>query len=244
MSLQVNCTEDGVKAYPLHQHNNYEIMLYLEGVGYLRTPKKNYHFSPGKIIIVPPYTEHGSVSDDGFKNISICGEFSHLLNFSEPVSLNDNKNQDGKKLAEMIYDHRYENTDYLFSLSASFLYYLLQNIEVESGIDICIRKIVSEISNKAYDCSFKATPVLLKSGYTEDYIRYHFKKITGRTPVEFLTEVRIKHACFLIDIYKETLSMTEIAEKCGFTDYVYFSKKFKSIIGISPTDYKKQIRLN
>ena len=28
MDLQINCTQDGIKTYPMHKHNNYEIMLY------------------------------------------------------------------------------------------------------------------------------------------------------------------------------------------------------------------------
>lgn len=244
MNLRISCTEDGIRTYPLHQHKNYEIMLYLSGEGYLRTPEKNYPFSPGTIIIVPPCTEHGSVSREGFKNISIGGEFGHMLNFSKPVILRDNKKQDGRTLAEMIYDNRFGNADYLSSLSTSYLHFLLQNTKNETDMDLCVRKIVSEISSNAFDISFNTTDALLKSGYAEDYIRSHFKKITGRTPIEFLTEVRIKHACFLIDIYKDNLSMAEIAEKCAFTDYAYFCKKFKSMMGISPTIYKKQTDLN
>ena len=78
---------------------------------------------------------------------------------------------------------------------------------------------------------------LQKSGYAEDYIRAQFKKFTGKTPTEFLTKIRIYHACYLIDAYKNTLSLAEIAEKCGYTDYVYFSRRFKHIMGISPREY-------
>jgi len=45
----------------------------------------------------------------------------------------------------------------------------------------------------------------------------------------------------LIDLYRSTLSLQEIAERCGYTDYVYFSKKFKEVTGVSPRDYKKNL---
>ncbi len=54
---------------------------------------------------------------------------------------------------------------------------------------------------------------------------------------EYLTEVRIRHACCLIDTYGRDVPLMEIASKCGYNDYVYFSKKFKSITGISPRTY-------
>lgn len=82
--------------------------------------------------------------------------------------------------------------------------------------------------------------ILLTSGYSEDYIRACFKKITGKTPTDFLTDVRIKHACYLIDIYKDTLTLSEIAEQCGYVDYIYFSKKFKTVMGMSPRVYRGQ----
>lgn len=240
MSLQINCTEEGIKTYPIHKHCDYEVMLYLSGNGYLRTSKKKYPFSPGTIIIVPPYVEHGSTSEDGFKNISVCGEFNHLFCFDAPVSFKDNQNQEGKKLAELIYDNRYGKEEYLLSLCTAYIQYLLQNIELENEIGSCIREIIAEISKNAFDYRFNTTETLLKSGYAEDYIRYYFKKITGKTPIGFLTEIRIKHACFLIDIYNQTLSMLQIAELCGFVDYIYFSKRFKSIVGISPSEYRKR----
>ena len=42
------------------------------------------------------------------------------------------------------------------------------------------------------------------------------------------------------DIYQDNLSLSEIAEKCGYLDYVYFSKKFKSVMGLSPREYRYQ----
>ena len=77
-----------------------------------------------------------------------------------------------------------------------------------------------------------------ESGYAEDYIRAHFKRITGKTPNEFLSGIRIKRACFLIETYRDSLSLSQISEQCGYTDYVYFSKKFKSVTGMSPKEYK------
>ncbi|MBQ8146607.1 MAG: AraC family transcriptional regulator [Clostridia bacterium] len=67
-----------------------------------------------------------------------------------------------------------------------------------------------------------------------------FKKVTGKTPNEFLTVIRIEHACFLMDIYHSKLSLAKISEQCGYLDYIYFSKKFKSIMGVSPRKYRNQ----
>ena len=74
----------------------------------------------------------------------------------------------------------------------------------------------------------------------EDYIRANFKNITEKNSTEFLNKTRIKHTCYLIDIYKGSVSFTDIAGKCGYVDYVYFSRIFKQIMGISPCKYSEE----
>lgn len=75
---QINLTRDDITSYPLHSHRNYEVMVYLSGKGYMKTTERNYPFEPGSVIIVPPEIRHGSVSENGFKNISIEGEFDNI----------------------------------------------------------------------------------------------------------------------------------------------------------------------
>ena len=89
-----------------------------------------------------------------------------------------------------------------------------------------------------HDSNLSLNELLSESGYAQDYIRSHFKRITDKTPSEFLTQTRIEHASSLVETYANSLSLTEIAERCGYTDYVYFSKKFKQITGYSPRNYK------
>ncbi|MBQ2967856.1 MAG: helix-turn-helix transcriptional regulator [Clostridia bacterium] len=239
MNLQINCTPDGIITYPMHRHNNYEIMFYLEGTGYLRTQSTNYPFLPGSIIIVPPGTEHGSISKNGFKNISVSGNFENTLHFKDTVTLFDNAQNEGKLLAEMLYNNRHKNNDFLSKLCLAYIHFILQFTTVTDSIIVSTNKIINEIADNFCDYNINLSHILQKSGYAEDYIRAKFKKITGKTPNAFLTELRIKHATFLIEIYANTFSLQQIAERCGYTDYIYFSKKFKVVMGMSPSEYKK-----
>ncbi len=240
MSLQINCTQDGLVRYPMHKHKNYEIMLYLEGKGHLSTEQGNFPFERGTVIIVPPFVSHGSVSENGFKNISIEGDFEAYLHLERVTSLEDTEAGEGSVLAKLIYDNRYGIPSYLNSLCNAYLCFLAGRIEVENTVHHAVQRIALEISENAFDPSLELSLILSKSGYSEDYIRACFKRITGSTPTEFLSAVRIKHACFMIDVYKNELTLTQIAEQCGYLDYVYFSKKFKQITGSSPREYKGQ----
>jgi AraC-like DNA-binding protein len=216
-------------------------MLYLDGNGYLRTTKYNYPFAPGTIIVVPPETAHGSVSEGGFCNISVGGAFGNLFHFRNTVVLSDNVQCEGKKLAEMLYNNRHKNNDYVSKLCSAYLSFILHNISVEDNISASVNRIINEITNRFYDCRINLQQLLRESGYAEDYIRSQFRKITGKTPNAFLTDIRIKNAVFLIDVYANTLTLQEISQRCGYTDYVYFSKKFKSSMGMSPAKYKNTV---
>lgn len=62
------------------------------------------------------------------------------------------------------------------------------------------------------------------------------KTLTGLSPVEFLREMRIKKAAQLI--LADESNMAQIAYQVGFNDSHYFSKCFKQVYGVTPTEYK------
>ncbi|MDF2724916.1 MAG: bacillibactin transport regulator [Paenibacillus sp.] len=62
-----------------------------------------------------------------------------------------------------------------------------------------------------------------------------FKSMTGKTPVQYLTELRIDRAKQLLIGSDQRLK--EIAEQTGFRDEYYFSRRFKQAVGVSPTQY-------
>lgn len=64
-----------------------------------------------------------------------------------------------------------------------------------------------------------------------------FKKETGKTPTEYICTYRLNLATDLL--FNTTLSISEIAEKCGFENLYYFSNCFKKHYHISPSKYRK-----
>ena len=237
MNLNIYCTRDNVKSYPMHKHSVYEIIMYTEGNGMLCTDNKKYPFSKGTIIIVPPGIEHASSSTEKFKNISVDGDFQSLFHISSPIVISDTPNKEGESLAKMIYNNRFANEDFVKSLCSAYIHFILQNTKFENNITSAVNMIVQKITDNFSDCHLNIESFLTESGYAEDYIRTKFKQITGKSPVKFLTDIRIRHACFLMEIYSNTLSMEQISYQCGYMDYVYFSKKFKTVTGMSPKNY-------
>ena len=235
--FRIGCT-DYMYANKEHSHKFYEVLIYTEGTGKIYTSAGEYFFAPGTIVIIPPGTKHCTKSESRYKNIYVNGDLEQFFNMEEPAVLIDNKRGEGKQLATMLYNNRLENGEFLLYLCSAYMQFIMKNLSPENGISIAVSKIIYQISENYHDSNLSIKELLSESGYAEDYIRSHFKKITDKTPTEFLTETRIKHACLLIETYTNSLSLMEISEQCGDTDYVYFSKKFKQVTGQSPRNYK------
>lgn len=67
-----------------------------------------------------------------------------------------------------------------------------------------------------------------------------FEETTGCTPIKYLIDLRIREASRLLRSTEQ--SVTEIAFEVGYTDSNYFSRQFRSVLGISPRDYRSQLQ--
>jgi len=60
--------------------------------------------------------------------------------------------------------------------------------------------------------------------------------ITGSSPSDFVKNVRLRKAAELLK--EGGLSIAEIADQVGFNTPSYFTKSFKKLFGVLPTQYK------
>lgn len=72
----------------------------------------------------------------------------------------------------------------------------------------------------------------------EKYLCRIFKEFTGRTPIDYVNQLRIDHAC--IDLTLHHKNVTEAALDAGFTDVSYFTKLFKRTKGVTPREYVRR----
>jgi len=66
------------------------------------------------------------------------------------------------------------------------------------------------------------------------------KVLTGLSPVEFIRTMRIRRAAQLIET--TDYSMTQISFMVGINGSRYFSRCFKQMYGLSPTEYKEKMK--
>ncbi|WP_165452347.1 helix-turn-helix domain-containing protein [Paenibacillus thalictri] len=76
------------------------------------------------------------------------------------------------------------------------------------------------------------------AGLSKYYFLRQFQRYTGMTPLEYLNKLRIEKAAGLLRTTRQTVN--EIASTVGFTDGNYFSKVFKSWVGMPPGKFRSE----
>ena len=115
--------------------------------------------------------------------------------------------------------------------------FFIKNSSLESApyINKAIDRILKNYSDEELSISQLANQLYLSSNYLSGI----FKKETGKTINQFITQVRIYHAKqFLKD---SSLSLSAIALRTGYHDANYFSKAFKRETGITPKAFRENL---
>ncbi|SET04160.1 AraC-like ligand binding domain-containing protein [Paenibacillus sp. NFR01] len=75
---------------------------------------------------------------------------------------------------------------------------------------------------------------------SRQHLNHLFKTSVGFAPVDYYLRLKIQRACQLLDL--TSLSIKEVCHALGFKDPYYFSRLFRKIIGLSPTDYRNKLK--
>ena len=75
-----------------------------------------------------------------------------------------------------------------------------------------------------------------KYSFSPAYLGRLFKKETGVSFNDYLRNTRVHAACDMME--STDLPINDIAQKCGYNDPYYFSKQFRQVMELSPTDYR------
>jgi AraC-like DNA-binding protein len=77
-----------------------------------------------------------------------------------------------------------------------------------------------------------------RAGLSRTYLCRAFKAYTGKRPFDYLIERRIQAA--MMRLPDREAKVLVIALECGFNDLSYFNRKFKELIGQTPTAYRRE----
>lgn len=98
-------------------------------------------------------------------------------------------------------------------------------------------RIAREYILKNYSRQLTLEEVASQAGFSAVYFSTMFKKLTGQSFADYLTEVRLEEAKRMLK--EDNKSILEISEAVGYSDNKYFRKLFKKATGMKPSDYRK-----
>lgn len=101
-----------------------------------------------------------------------------------------------------------------------------------------IDRILNFIQQNYDNCSFSNQMIAENLGVTVPYLSQYFKTKTGKTILEYVTELRIKKAKQLL--LNTDLSLNHIAEEIGYYNVSSFIRRFKQIEGITPGEFREK----
>lgn len=96
-----------------------------------------------------------------------------------------------------------------------------------------VEKVISHMIEK-HAVNLSLAELAGYAGVSPSYLGGIFKKVTGRSTIDYLIEIRINKAKTLL---KDGCSVSETSKLVGFNDIYYFSRAFKKYSGVCPSKY-------
>lgn len=199
----------------LSEKKKLEILSYMKAMLHERIYDKTLSdqvFSRGKEeILQAVYTYFGK------KEIQISGLF-----------VDDNLNQLGQKASQSVLD-MIRWTNYLIDCTFQYEESVQKNYSLNEKVDQYIREHYRE--------NIGRTEIAEQFYLAPEYLSKTYKKLTGRTIKDTITEYRIDEAKRMLERGER---VSDVAETVGFDNFTYFSTIFKKYTGVSPNQYCKK----
>jgi AraC-like DNA-binding protein len=108
-----------------------------------------------------------------------------------------------------------------------------------SATDASVQALKQMIDSQWFE-EIKLEPFARARNLSRFAISRRFKTVLGRSPRQYLQEIRINQA--KRKLVETDWKVTDIAYECGFSDAAQFSRLFKEATGMSPVRYRESDR--
>lgn len=250
-----------------HWHPEHEILYVVRGKLKLALGQNVYEARAGDMFFIQGGTFHSGVASDSCEyhcfvfdperlvpENHICHEIIEQIN-TQTISINESLGVDPDglyqiylALADRLIVRKREQSE----LAVTGLLLQIMGTLIEQGKYVRrtqptehTLKMLSNMRNVLYKIENEYnTPLTLEqlaevANLSPNYFCRFFKKVTSRSPIEYLIAYRINIAEYMLRTTDR--SMTDIALSCGFTDVSHFIKYFRKHKGITPKQYRSTV---
>jgi len=246
--LSLSYTELNDEPSIFHTHQNFEIIVPRSGSGQIVGISKSFQIEPNCVYIIPAnatHTEKKINPSSDFKYYALKTTDSIRLESTDflKVELEPLFMQNLLAHLKCSYNNlvQYPDDTFLSYLDAFSFYLMLINrlkekgYKVEDGKSKLYSSFVFEVQsyiNESYSEDIEMTALAKKYGMSRSSLEKRFKKETGITPKEYLSNRRLEAAKYLL--LTSDYSIGQIASLCGFSTAAYFIYFFRIETGKTP----------
>ncbi len=102
-----------------------------------------------------------------------------------------------------------------------------------------VEALIDEI-NKNYASELSVEQMARNNGMSTAWLNQRFKQYTGLSPQQYITKTRLSHARQMLS--EPAYNIGEIAQMCGYSDPLYFSRLFHARFGCSPKEFRLRVQ--
>ena len=222
-----------------HTHSSWELIYCTSGTGTMVFDDHTLDYGANDVAIIPPFLPHSNRSVEGFTNYHInLGEAT--LTSTEPQIIPADRN--GCLCNAFAAAHYYYSEGSAESVALLPIYGQLIATSValkqpERSYSDVVQNIANQILHSYPDCNFDLNAYLQTLPFSSEYLIRIFKKETGLTPHQYMTEKRLECAARTLATFYDKRNISETALLCGFSNPLYFSRLFKKRYGVPPSQY-------
>jgi AraC-like DNA-binding protein len=248
----------------LHQHEEIQLSLILEGEGTLIVGDTVNYYGQGDIIIIGSNLPHVFKSDVNasskshmlslfFTKTSFGADFFKLEELQElrlffkrtahGFKITSSKKAISSLFFELKQSSKFERFIILLKLlkiASTSSYKSLSSFIYEKKYNDNEGKRmrdVFEYTMTHYEKDISLEAIAEVAAMTKNAFCKYFKRRTNKTYFRFLNELRIEHASKLL-LVENNFSIAEIAERSGFNNISNFNRQFKAVKQVTPSGYK------
>ena len=96
--------------------------------------------------------------------------------------------------------------------------------------------------NRDYIHNINLDDIARTAGMNTSAFRRYFKEKTGKSTLQYISELRIGYACKLLLMGE--LTVTQICYECGYNNISNFNRQFKKITRFTPSEYIEEFKRN
>lgn len=251
-----------------HLHSDYyELIVIIEGEFSHEYMGKKLTLSRGDAVLIKPNHFHTQTSEQQkslLANFSISLDGFHLLTNShcedayknllahsgQPVTLTENETNYLVSALNKTYSVSFEQSKNIDFYHISILHWLLGIINlsytestsaIQNSYPYWLKDILIKLDSPEVFCS-SLSEIYSLSIYSQSRFIHLFTKYVGKTPVQYITELKINYAKTLLT--KTNFSLLEISNILNYSSLSHFITLFKKKTSFTPSEYRKKFYIN